>query len=271
MKDQSRDYTWKGLIWGVVLYVLLAVTPAIIILRYFLSVDYVPLIGGMTAMLICFVLQIKRHWALGERVRKVMAQFFRFSKAKKNKKKEIHEIMFDQDGINDMMILAVIMFWFVAVIILLGHMLSFFEIELRFPIIDLCKVLGATLLMYTFHEALHAFAAMLWGKVPWRSIHFGFQWQPGVLYCHVDRSIKIGNYRIFVLFPLIVTTPTAGLILWLDPSIWSLLLFCITISACAGDVMVFFKVRRVENDKWVQDHPSAMGCYILSESKINGG
>ncbi len=92
MKDQSRDYTWKGLIWGVVLYVLLAVTPAIIILRYFLSVDYVPLIGGMTAMLICFVLQIKRHWALGERVRKVMAQFFRFSKAKKNKKKKFMKL-----------------------------------------------------------------------------------------------------------------------------------------------------------------------------------
>lgn len=70
MKDQSRDYTWKGLIWGAVLYVLFVVAPAIIILRYFFTIDYVLLIFGLIAMLICFVLQRKKHGALGERVRK---------------------------------------------------------------------------------------------------------------------------------------------------------------------------------------------------------
>ena len=84
MKDQSRDYTWKGLIWGAVLYVLFVVAPAMIIFRYFFSIDYVPLIFGLTAMLICFVLQRKKHGALGERVRKRMVKFCRLFEAKKD-------------------------------------------------------------------------------------------------------------------------------------------------------------------------------------------
>ena len=290
MKDQSRDYTWKGLIWGAVLHVLLAVAPAIIILRCFFGVDYVPLIFGLTAMLICFVLQRKRHGALGERVRKRMVKFCRLFKANKkdnmplntevySKKKFNHnkeldkDAKLDEDVQNDMIILYAIMFWAVVTIIILSQILSFSEIEWRFSSIDLCKLLVCTILLLVVHEALHAFAAMVWGKVPWSSIHFGFKWLWGgsfCLYCHVDRPIKIGVYRIFVLFPLIVTTPIAGLILWLDPSIWALLFFGITIASCAGDVMVLFKMRRVENDKWVQDHQTEMGCYILPESKMDG-
>ena len=29
-------------------------------------------------------------------------------------------------------------------------------------------------------------------------------------------------------------------------------------------------IRRAENDKWVQDHQTEMGCYILPESKMDG-
>ena len=277
MKDQSRDYTWKGLVWGAVLCVLLAVAPALIILRYFFSVDYVPLIFGLTAMLICFVLQRKKHGALGERVRQRMVKFCRLFEAPKKKfnhNKELDkdaklaEDLQNEDLQNDMIILFFVMFWIAVTIIILGQILSFWEIEWRFSSIDLCKFLVCNLLLCVFHEALHAFAAMVWGKVPWSSIHFGFL--SFYFYCHVDRPQKIGAYRIFVLFPLIVTTPIAGLILWLDPSIWSLVFFGITIASCAGDVMILFKIRRVENDKWVQDHQTEMGCYILPEAKMDG-
>lgn len=280
MKDQSRDYTWKGLIWGAVLCVLFAVAPALIILRYFFIMDYVPLILGLIAMLICFVLQRKKHGALGEKARKRMVKFWRLFENKKkfNHNKELDkdaklaEDLQNEDVQNDMIILYLLMFWIAVTVIILGQILSFWEIEWRFSSIDLCKLLVCTLLLYVFHEALHAFPAMVWGKVPWSSIHFGFKWL-GItfcFYCHVDRPQKIGAYRIFVLFPLIVTTPIAGLILWLDPSIWALVFFGITIAGCAGDVMILFKIRRVENDKWVQDHQTEMGCYILPESKMDG-
>ena len=116
------------------------------------------------------------------------------------------------------------------------------------------------------HEVLHAFAAILWGKVPWSSLHFGFKWQWGAFYCHCDMPMKMNTYRIFVIFPLIVTTPIAVLIWWLDPSIWSLLFFSLTIAFCAGDVLIFLKVWQVKNDQWVHDHPSEFGSIIRPEA-----
>ncbi len=190
------------------------------------------------------------------------------SNAEIHKEQEILEVRLNKVY---MIIFLFFMFFFALNIVIAVQTLSFWEIELRFHDSDQWKLLGCCFLLIIFHEALHAFAAMMWGKAPWRSIHFGFKWQWMVFYCHCDKPLKIGIYRIFVIFPLIVTAPTAGLILWLDSSAWSLLLFCVTIAVCAGDILIFFKIRQVENDKWVQDHPSEIGCDILPESKINGG
>ncbi len=155
-----------------------------------------------------------------------------------NKDQEILEIRVGQISMGR---LSLLMLFFAFNIAIAAQFLFSFEIEWRFSGVDIWKLLGAIILLTIFHEALHAVASLLWGRVPWRSIHFGFKWQQFMFYCHCDRPLKVNTYQIFPLFPLIVTTPIAGLILWLDPSIWSLLLVSFTISACAGDVLLFFK------------------------------
>ena len=270
----TSGHTWKGLICGVVLYVLFSVVPVIIILRYFLNIDYGPLVVGLITLLIGFVIGKKTYWTYGERAMAITAKlfsFFRSNGKKKNnirnfnhdKDQEILEIRLDKGDIN---ILFTLIFFFSLYITITVHFLFFREIELRFPGIDIWKLLGCICLIIILHEALHAFAALLWGKVPWRSIHFGFKWEWGAFYCHCDKPLKVDICQIFVLFPLIVTTPIAGLIWWLDPSIWSLLLFSFTIASCAGDVLIFLKVSQVGNDQWVHDHPSAIGCIIRPEA-----
>ncbi len=270
----TPEYTWKGLICGVVLYVLFSVVPTIIILRYFLNIDYGSLMVGLIVFLICFVIGRKTFWAQGDRAMAVMLSFFRSNGKKNNirnfnhdKDQDILEVSLDT---GDMRILFMLMFFFSLYIAIAVHFLFFGEIESRFPGIDIWKFLGCICLIIILHEALHAFVALLWGKVPWRSIHFGYKWRLGgfYFYCHIDKPLKVNTFRILVLFPLIITTPIAGLIWWLDPSIWSLLLFSLTIAFCSGDVLMFFKVRQVENDKWIQDHPSEVGFYILPEAVV---
>lgn len=265
----TSDHTWKGLICGVVLYVLFAVAPVIIILRNFFTIDYDSLMIGLIVLLICFVIGRKTYWAQGDRVMAMMLSFFRSNK--KNNRKEFNhdkdqgiiEVSLNKDA---MAILYLLMFYFAFGIAIAVHFLFFGEIELRFPGIDIWKFLGCICLIIILHEALHAFVALLWGRVPWSSIHFGVNWRSLMFYCHCDKLLKVNTFRILVLFPLIITTPIAGLILWLDPSIWSLLLFSLTIAFCSGDVLMFFKVRQVENDKWIQDHPSEPGFYILPDA-----
>ena len=266
----TPEHTWKGLICGIVLYMLFAIAPAIIILRYFLHIDYGSLMIGVIAMLICFVIGRKTYWAQGDRAMAMILSFFR-SNEKNNRKEfnhdknqDILEVSLDK---NDMAILYLLMLYFAFGIAIAVHSLFFGEIELRFPgIDDIWKFLGCICLIIILHEALHAFVALLWGRVPWSSIHFGVKWRPLMFYCHCDKPLKVNTFRILVLFPLIITTPIAGLIWWLDPSIWSLLLFSLTIAFCAGDVLMFFRIRQVENDKWIQDHPSEPGFYILPEA-----
>ena len=181
-----------------------------------------------------------------------------------NKEQEILEVRVNKIY---MYILSLILLWFFFFIVLLADaILSSWEIEMRITHTDQWKLLGSIFLLIIFHEALHAFAALLWGKVPWSSIHFGFKWRWLAFYCHCDKPLKVNTYRIFALFPLIVTTPIAGLILWLDSSIWALLFFGGTVAVCAGDVLLFFKTRQVKNNKWIQDHPSEPGFYILPEA-----
>ncbi len=180
-----------------------------------------------------------------------------------DKDREILEVRVNTISMN---LLSFLMLFFAANIAIVAQFLFSFEIELRFPGIDSWKLLGSLFLLIIFHEVLHAVAALLWGRVLWSSIHFGFKWRQLIFYCHCDKPLKVNTYRIFVLFPLIVTTPAAGLILWLDPSIWSLLFFSVTIASCAGDVLLFVKTRQIENDKWIQDHDSEPGFYILPEA-----
>ena len=180
-----------------------------------------------------------------------------------DKNQKILEVRVDQISMGW---LSLLMLFCAANIAIVAQFLFSFEIELRFPGIDSWKLLGSLILLIIFHEVLHAVAALLWGRVPWRSIHFGVKWRSLMFYCHCDKLLKVNTFRILVLFPLIITTPIAGLIWWLDPSIWSLLLFSLTIAFCSGDVLMFFKVRQVANDKWIQDHESEPGFYILPDA-----
>ena len=266
----TPDHTCKGLICGIGLYMLFVIPPVIIILRYFLNIDYGSLMIGL--FLVCFVIGRKTYWANGDRVMAMILSFFstneknNIRKFNNDKEQKILEVSLDK---NDIGILYILMFYFSLFIAIAVHLLSFGEIELDFPSIDIWKLLGCICLIIILHEALHAFVALLWGKVPWRSIHFGFNWRLGVFYCHFDKPLKVNTFQILVLFPLIITTPIAGLIWWLDPSIWSLLLFSLTIAFCTGDVLMFFKIHQVENDKWIQDHPSEPSFYILPEQKLS--
>ena len=164
-------------------------------------------------------------------------------------------------------ILGMILFFGALNFCLLGAHLSQLKIQFRLEDVDRWMFIGSVVLLIAVHEALHAVAALQWGKVPFNSIRFGANWKFAAFYCHCDRPLTIRVHRIVLIFPLIVTTLAAGLLFWLDPAIWSLLLFSGTVSVCSGDIMIFLKLRRYGKNDLVQDHPSEPGCYIWPEGQ----
>lgn len=123
--------------------------------------------------------------------------------------------------------LLMLAMFFVAVnAVLVVHWgLSGWNIDLQPDSFNRWVFLGSLVMLAAVHEALHAVAALLWGKAPFSSIRFGVKWKWIALYCHCASPMRMGVFRIYSLLPLAVTTVVTGLVLWWDPTVWTLLLF----------------------------------------------
>lgn len=178
-----------------------------------------------------------------------------------------HEILeFRVDKVY-MVVFSLVMFCFAFTLALVGDMVNLWKIDFRFLNRDRWMFLACTILIVVFHEALHAFAALKWGKVPYSSVRFGFKWKWLAPYCHFSSRMRMGNFRVFLLLPLLVTTFVTGLVILLDPAIWTQLLFSMAFSGCSGDVLMYFKVQDYDKNLWVRDHPSEPGCTIWPEGE----
>ena len=166
-----------------------------------------------------------------------------------------------------MVVLSLVMFCFTFALVFVGDMVNLWKIDFRFLNRDRWMFLACTILIVVFHEALHAFAALKWGKVPYSSIRFGFKWKWLAPFCHFSSRMRMGNFRVFLLLPLVVTTFVTGLVILLDPAIWTLLLFSVAFSGCSGDVSMYFKVQDYDKNLWVRDHPSEPCCTIWPEGQ----
>ncbi len=178
-----------------------------------------------------------------------------------------HEILEVRVNKVYMVVFSLVMFWFASTLVFVGEMVNLWEIDFRFTNRDRWMFLACAILVVVFHEALHAFAALQWGNVPFSSIRFGFKWKWLAPYCHFSRPIRMGAFRVFLLLPLGVTTAVTGLVLLLDPAIWTLFLFCLAFSASAADVLTYFRVQDYRSDLWVKDHPSEPGCFIWPDGQ----
>ena len=167
-----------------------------------------------------------------------------------------------------MFLLSLEMFFVAVNVVLVVHWgLSGGNVDLQPDNINLWVFLGSLVLLVVVHEALHAFAALQWGKVPIGSIRFGFNLKWLAPYCHFSSGMRMGSFRVFLLLPLVVTTFVTGLVILLDPAIWTLLLFSVAFSGCSGDVLMYFKVQGYDKNLWVRDHPSEPGCTIWPEGQ----
>lgn len=167
-----------------------------------------------------------------------------------------------------MFLLSLVMFFVAVNAVLVAHWgLAGWNIDLQPDSFNRWVFLGSLVMLVVVHEALHALAALLWGKAPFISIRFGVKWKWIAPYCHCASPMRMGAFRKFTLLPLAVTLTVTFVLLLLDPSLWTLLLFSLAFSGCAGDILTYFKILDFPSCLWVQDHPSEIGCYVWPEGQ----
>jgi hypothetical protein len=117
------------------------------------------------------------------------------------------------------------------------------------------------------HEFLHGISWATFATSGFRSIHFGIKWEYLTPYCHCTDSLKVWQYIVGAMMPLIVM----GLI----PSIWAILngnalvmLYGIFFSvASGGDIQSVWLLRKFKSNQLIYDHPEELGFILEDEDQ----
>lgn len=115
------------------------------------------------------------------------------------------------------------------------------------------------------HEGLHGLTLAFFAKNGFKSIRFGIKLTFLTPYCHCNEPLKRNHYLLGGIMP--------GLVLGLFPVIvalifgigWLLLLGIFFIGAAGGDLMVLFKLIKVDKKYLIQDHPTEIGFLVLRD------
>ncbi len=113
------------------------------------------------------------------------------------------------------------------------------------------------------HEGVHALTAILIAKVSPKDIKFGVIVEQLMFYCHVGKPMEIYKYRIVLIMPMILLAIVPLIIVTIIGSPFLVLLFCMNLSGCSGDVVMFFETFKYDKHQLIQDHPTAPAYYLL--------
>ena len=113
------------------------------------------------------------------------------------------------------------------------------------------------------HELIHGVFFAKYAERGFKSIKFGILWKTLTPYCHCKEPLKIKEYIVALLAPLIILGILPAII-GLSIGNIALLIFGIFFSgAAAGDIMIYQLIKKENPEDYVQDHPSEAGYFIF--------
>jgi len=115
------------------------------------------------------------------------------------------------------------------------------------------------------HELIHGLTWMIFGRQPLSAIKFGFQARTFTPYAHCTVPLKVNPYRIGAAMPCILLGLLPAILGIVNGEGWLLAFGLLFITAAGGDILILWLIRNVSNDKYVEDHPTNAGCYVLND------
>ncbi|MDV3352023.1 DUF3267 domain-containing protein [Leptolyngbyaceae cyanobacterium CCMR0082] len=137
------------------------------------------------------------------------------------------------------------------------------SIFLRHPLLCLIGIVAGTIL----HESIHGLTWKFFGNKPSSAIKYGVKWKALAPYAHCKEPMDVRAYKLGVAMP--------GVLLGLVPAILGILtsnsLFLtfglLFTMAAGGDIVILWLLREVETGMYVEDHPTRIGCYVISSNR----
>lgn len=124
-------------------------------------------------------------------------------------------------------------------------------------------LIAVILLGVVLHEFIHGITWVIFGRKPFSTIKFGFQWKTLTPFAHLTEPIEVNAYRLGGLMPgLVLGILVYGLSLLLGNGnlFWFSLMHT---SAAGGDWLVLWLIRNLKPGQLIEDHPTQAGCYVI--------
>ena len=168
-------------------------------------------------------------------------------------------------NVNKIALLSVFLFLIPCAIALLINLLWFKRPFLLTPAFywDLLIVVGIYIVGLLAHEGIHALCALLFAKVAPSDLSFGAHLRQLMLYCHVKTPLTVAQYRLMLLPPMILTGVVPLVVSAFLGNFFLVVVFSLLVSGGAGDLVMFFSLRKYKKDQRILDHPEAPAYYLV--------
>jgi len=130
---------------------------------------------------------------------------------------------------------------------------------------SLSNILPVLILGVSLHEFLHAVGWSIFGRIPIREVKFGVMWKMLTPYAHLRNPIRAFAYKAGAISPSLVMGFIPYMLGLVTGHAWLVNFGLLFILAAGGDLLVFWKLRSVNHDVMVADHPTRAGCIVLDE------
>ena len=116
------------------------------------------------------------------------------------------------------------------------------------------------------HELIHGACMAAFARNGWKSVSFGFNIKTFAPYAHCKEPLRLNAYRLSLVMPGILLGDIPVLISWFTGNILFLLFGILFYWAVAGDMMILWLSRNI-NDGMLQDHPDKIGFLHIDSEK----
>ena len=122
-----------------------------------------------------------------------------------------------------------------------------------------------------FHEIIHGVFFSIYCKNGYKSVKIGIMpaRQLFTPYCNCKEILKINQYRLALIMPTIIMGILPAVIFLVIGNFTLLIFSIIFIGAGAGDLLMLTKLRKMDNNCLVLDHPSAPSFTIYKPLNVN--
>ncbi len=170
------------------------------------------------------------------------------------------EVIFDGRRLTFIMLAMMIPFYF------FGEWLFHFIWAHRTPVISIgipfwVKAVSI-IVAVIIHELIHGIVFAIYAPNGFKSVSFGFNPSLAAFYCHCNQPLKVKHYRRAGIAPLIILGLIPLVFAFITGVVWFKTFGLLLTIGGFGDLLVYFKLIKLDKDRLILDHPEKMG-FIL--------